>query len=155
MICFSRGVLHVPVGALRMPWCSLFLPAYHFKPRTSGRYLSGQTGLLKTHKWHSVLILISLFLSDICREINSAASSSNHFLRMCSSPFPSDPYALWLSKLLSFPLVSAGHAGEEFNFTKRRGEKINVKGLGSTASLAHCLAIKSIGVIYPGRQWKF
>jgi len=35
------------------------------------------------------------------------------------------------------------------------GEKMDVKGLGLTASSARYLAVKSVEGIYPGRQWKF
>lgn len=68
-------------------------------------------------------------------------------------------YGLGLEKLYVSPEFLGGclhsHAWEEFHIGKTREEETNVTGLGLTASLAHCLATKSIELIYLGRWWTF
>lgn len=81
MICFSRGVLHVSIGALWIPWPFLFLPHVTLSLEQAA------SAFLVRQVFRKPLIL-SLWS---CREIDSAASSSSHFRRMLLIVFSPSP----------------------------------------------------------------
>lgn len=101
-ICVFRGILHLPFGALQIPWCLLSshtsLQAWNkckvcfWSDRSFKDLLNG------IQPW-----LVSS-LSLICAEIDSAAPSSPHFRRMCCRLFCQTMGFV----VLSFPFSATG-----------------------------------------------